>query len=85
MHRMKTRAFKVYFITFAATIIALSAIESAIAQSGPRTTPEIVTAAAKAGVEIPSGPFEPNWDSIKAGYKVPQWWQDAKFVGLKLN
>ena len=27
----------------------------------------------------PAGPFEPNWDSIRANYKVPEWFQDAKF------
>lgn len=25
-----------------------------------------------------SGPFQPNWDSLK-GYKIPAWYQDAKF------
>ncbi|MBE0595119.1 MAG: alpha-L-fucosidase [Gemmatimonadales bacterium] len=27
----------------------------------------------------PKGPFEPSWDSIKAGYKTPEWFRDAKF------
>ncbi len=25
------------------------------------------------------GPFEPNWDSLKKNYKVPQWFTDGKF------
>ncbi|MBX7256612.1 MAG: alpha-L-fucosidase [Candidatus Hydrogenedentes bacterium] len=28
--------------------------------------------------EIPSGPFQPNWDSLKQ-YKTPEWYADAKF------
>lgn len=29
--------------------------------------------------EIASGPFEANWDSLKTGYSVPDWYRDAKF------
>lgn len=25
------------------------------------------------------GPFEANWDSLKAGYRAPDWYRDAKF------
>lgn len=25
------------------------------------------------------GPFEPTWESLKAGYRVPDWYRDAKF------
>jgi alpha-L-fucosidase len=28
---------------------------------------------------IPSGPVSPNWDSIRAVYKTPQWLTDGKF------
>jgi alpha-L-fucosidase len=28
--------------------------------------------------EVQAGPFKPDWDSLK-GYKVPEWYQDAKF------
>ncbi len=24
-------------------------------------------------------PFEPNWESLKAGYSIPRWYEDAKF------
>ena len=51
----------------------------AFAQSGPRTTPEIVAQAAAAGVAIPPGPFAPTWDSIRANYHLPGWFRDAKF------
>ena len=30
-------------------------------------------------VHIASGPFQPTWDSLKAGYKTPDWFRDAKF------
>ena len=23
--------------------------------------------------------FEPNWESLKAGYRIPRWYEDAKF------
>ena len=52
---------------------------SLFAQSGPRTTPEIVAQAAAAGVKIPAGPFAPTWDSLKTNYSVPGWFRDAKF------
>lgn len=28
---------------------------------------------------IQQGPFEANWESLKAGYKIPAWYEDAKF------
>jgi alpha-L-fucosidase len=49
------------------------------AQSGPRTTPEIVAQAAAAGAPIPAGPIAPTWDSLKTSYTVPGWFRDAKF------
>src|ERR1041384_778102 len=32
---------------------------------------------------IREGPFKDDWDSL-AKYKVPEWWQDAKF-GIKIH
>jgi alpha-L-fucosidase len=29
--------------------------------------------------EIAHGPFKPDWESLKAGYKAPEWFRDAKF------
>ena len=49
------------------------------AQSGPQATAEIVAAAAAADPQLPDGPVKPEWDSIRADYKVPDWWRDAKF------
>jgi alpha-L-fucosidase len=46
----------------------------------PETRPEVVQAASAAiGHQIPPGPFQPSWDSLKVHYKVPQWFVDAKF------
>ena len=46
----------------------------------PETQPEVVSAAVAAiPSPIPPGPVQPNWDSIKANYHVPQWFVDAKF------
>jgi alpha-L-fucosidase len=28
---------------------------------------------------IAPGPFQPTWDSLKAGYQTPDWFRDAKF------
>jgi alpha-L-fucosidase len=28
---------------------------------------------------IAEGPFKPNWESLNAGYKAPDWFRDAKF------
>ena len=27
----------------------------------------------------PTGPFKPDWDSIRANYVYPEWFRDAKF------
>ena len=47
---------------------------------GPPTTPAVVAAADAAVKEaMPAGPFQATWDSIKAGYKTPAWFGEAKF------
>ncbi len=47
---------------------------------GPAATPAIVEAALKAVVKpIPPGPFAPTWDSIQKNYRMPSWFEDAKF------
>jgi len=46
----------------------------------PQTRKEVVDAAyAAIPDQIPDGPFKPDWDSLKANYKVPSWFNDAKF------
>jgi alpha-L-fucosidase len=52
---------------------------SALAQSGPPATPELV-ARALARVPAPArGKVEPTWESVRAHYRTPEWWTDAKF------
>jgi len=46
---------------------------------GPPTPPARAAAAATAGPAGAAGPFEPTWDSIREGYKVPRWFLDGKF------
>ncbi|HEX8314237.1 MAG TPA: alpha-L-fucosidase, partial [Flavisolibacter sp.] len=29
--------------------------------------------------DIPKGPFQPSWESVKQNYKVPDWFLDGKF------
>lgn len=46
----------------------------------PETTPKVVAAAVSTvKTKIPAGPFQPNWESLKANYKVPEWYKGAKF------
>jgi alpha-L-fucosidase len=46
----------------------------------PETTLAVVNAAvAMIPTQLPPGPFQPTWDSLKENYKVPQWFIDAKF------
>jgi alpha-L-fucosidase len=46
----------------------------------PETNLKVVRAAvAQIPDKIPAGPYSPDWDSIKAHYKVPSWFNQAKF------
>jgi alpha-L-fucosidase len=46
----------------------------------PETRLEVVEAAvAQIPTPLPPGPFQPTWDSLKANYQVPAWFNDAKF------
>lgn len=59
-------------------------ILGAAAQFGPPASPETVAAAAAAGPPLVKGPFVATWDSIRANYRVPGWFVDAKF-GIMLH
>ena len=51
----------------------------------PETRLEVVEAAVAAiPGKIPDGPVKPTWESLKANYKVPQWYREAKF-GLSMH
>ncbi len=46
----------------------------------PETTLKVVEGAVKQiHTTLPSGPFQPTWESLKANYKVPKWFIGAKF------
>jgi len=46
----------------------------------PETSLAVVNAAlAQVPDKIPDGPVKPDWDSIRANYKVPAWFYQAKF------
>ena len=64
------------FLALAATLFITS---PARAQSGPRATEDQVAAAMVDTPKIPDGPYAATWDSVKANYKTPDWFLDAKF------
>jgi alpha-L-fucosidase len=41
----------------------------------PAPTPIV----APAGFGVAAGPFQPSWESLAAGYTMPEWFRDAKF------
>jgi alpha-L-fucosidase len=46
----------------------------------PETTPAVVAVAiSELPDKLPDGPVKPDWDSLAANYKVPGWFNDAKF------
>jgi hypothetical protein len=46
----------------------------------PETNIDVVNAAMKQTiVKMARGPFEPTWNSLKQNYKVPEWYNGAKF------
>ena len=63
---------------FCVLLLSSVCLSPLFAQSGPRTTPEIVAQAAAAGAPVPPGPFAPTWDSIRTNYSMPDWIRDAK-------
>ncbi len=68
------------FLALAAAIIFTS---PAHAQSGPRTTPEVVAAALADTPALPAGPYETTWDSVSK-HPIPDWYQDGKF-GISMH
>lgn len=46
----------------------------------PETRLEVVEAAVKhLRTELPPGPFRPTWESLRENYRVPGWFEEAKF------
>ena len=46
---------------------------------GGGLTPDAIVKGAQAKPDIPPGPFQPTWESLRANWKPPEWFQDAKF------
>jgi alpha-L-fucosidase len=45
----------------------------------PSLPPAPAPIAAPPGFGVAAGPFQPTWESLASGYKVPDWFRDAKF------
>jgi alpha-L-fucosidase len=45
----------------------------------PPESPELIAAAVAQLPPNPPGPVQPNWESIRANFKDPDWFRDAKF------
>ena len=63
-----------------AILLGLSAIAAAPASaevSGYEAKVEAQLAAVREGVK--DGPYRPDWDNLRAKYRTPEWFRDAKF------
>lgn len=73
--------------------VAAAAADRAKTEAGAKTrataargedSAETIAAAVARLPEIPAGPFAPSWESIRANYRDPEWFRDAKF-GLMMH
>ncbi len=55
----------------ALTFVAIS-LATGVVCAGPAPIPST-------NLPTATGPFEPTWKSLSAGYRVPEWFRDAKF------
>jgi alpha-L-fucosidase len=85
---MKIKTLLIHLPIFAFALAASGQTNNPMAEGGnasdydmaPETTLEVVNAAvAQIPTQLPPGPFQPTWDSLKENYKVPQWFIGAKF------
>ncbi len=49
------------------------------AAAAPALPPAPASIPAPEGFGVAQGPFQPTWESLSAGYQVPDWYRDAKF------
>jgi alpha-L-fucosidase len=54
-------------------------VAALLADAVPELAPHIKTGNSAADSSSSTGPFQPTWESLKAGYKCPDWFRDAKF------
>ncbi len=76
---MKRLSCFIIVLVFFSAFTAFSLSNISFAQDGK--VPERVTVALPGGKapEAPDGPYEATWESLKANYRVPEWFKDAKF------
>jgi alpha-L-fucosidase len=56
-----------------------SALAAAPGAALARRLPAQAAGQLPADIHIAPGPFKPTWESLRTGYKTPEWFRDAKF------
>lgn len=59
-------------------LVSLALAAAQVASAAPASAEKISATLQTIDRVAAAGPFQPNWDSL-ANYKVPDWYQDAKF------
>jgi alpha-L-fucosidase len=54
-------------------------LKSALAAAPVAALAPRLLAQPSSAVHVAPGPFQPTWESLKGGYKTPDWFRDAKF------
>ena len=54
-------------------------IQTALAAAPAAAFSRSLLAQPPSGIHIAPGPFKPTWESLRGGYKTPEWFRDAKF------
>jgi len=63
----------------AAACAALALAASSASAEIPGYQAKLATKLANVKTGIAKGPFKSDWDSLRAGYRTPDWFRDAKF------
>jgi len=63
----------------AAACAALALAASSASAEIPGYQAKLATKLANVKTGIAKGPFKSDWDSLRAGYRTPNWFRDAKF------
>ena len=63
----------------AAACAALALAASSASAEIPGYQAKLATKLANVRAGIAKGPFKSDWDSLRAGYRTPDWFRDAKF------
>ncbi|GAB6165923.1 alpha-L-fucosidase [Thermostilla marina] len=77
---MKRRDFlKAGAVAAAGGLVSNAAVSSSETPSTPcRSTPQTSPSFPLPKFQVADGPFDPNWESLRAGYRCPEWFRDAK-------